>query len=173
MRLFIAINFTAGTRAKIAALRDELRERSKRGNFSLDENLHLTLAFLGECDAGQAAAAKSAMDEAAFKPFGATVERVGRFRRDGGDIWWAGLRADAGMSELQRNLTGGLASAGFTLDTRKFSPHITLGREVVTSATPRNIEPFGETVAHIELMKSERISGKLTYTAIYSVVSTI
>ncbi len=54
------------------------------------------------------------------------------------------------------------------MDGRKYSPHITLGREVVTDAAPWQIEPFGETVTGIDLMKSERIGGKLTYTAIYS-----
>jgi 2'-5' RNA ligase len=44
--------------------------------------------------------------------------------------------------------------------------HLTLGREVVTDRKLWTIEPFGEMVSSIELMKSERISGKLTYSAI-------
>jgi 2'-5' RNA ligase len=53
------------------------------------------------------------------------------------------------------------------LDERRFSPHITLGREIVTDVKPWEIAPLEETVNCIELMKSERINGKLTYTAIY------
>ncbi len=34
--------------------------------------------------------------------------------------------------------------------------------------SPRRIEQFGETVTSVELMKSERINGKLIYTAIFS-----
>jgi len=86
MRLFIAINFDADTKARLFALREELRSRSARGNFSLPENLHLTLAFLGECDARQATAAKTAMDEVRWEPFHLTVDRIGRFRRDN-DTW--------------------------------------------------------------------------------------
>jgi hypothetical protein len=37
----------------------------------------------------------------------------------------------------------------------------------VTDAVPWQIEPFGEMVYKIDLMKSERINGKLTYTSIY------
>ena len=33
---------------------------------------------------------------------------------------------------------------------------------------PWEFEPFGETVGAIDLMKSERINGKLTYMAIYA-----
>jgi 2'-5' RNA ligase len=67
---------------------------------------------------------------------------------------------------LQHDLADKLAATGFVLERRKYSPHITLGREVVTTAAPWAIEPFGETVSAIDLMKSERIGGKLTYTAI-------
>ena len=167
MRLFVAINFNEPTRAALLSLRDELRSLSGRGSFSLPENLHLTLAFIGECDTKQAASVKAAMDAVSFDPFEVQVERVGRFRRDGGDIWWAGMRADKPLTDLQRDLTGKLIDAGFRLEKRDYKPHITLGREVVTDCTPWRINPFGETVTAIDLMKSERIAGKLTYTAIY------
>ena len=167
MRLFIAINFNKDTRAQLVFVRDELRSRSKRGNFTVTENLHLTLAFLGECDTKQAAAAKSAMDAISFEPFPICIERVGRFKRDKGDLWWAGVQESKPLSTLHDNLTDKLITAGFTLEKRKFSPHITLGREVITDAEPWAVEPFGEIVTNIELMKSERINGKLIYTAIH------
>ena len=169
MRLFIAINFNDDTRNKLLALRDELRFKSKNGNFSAPENIHLTLVFLGECDARKTAAAKAAMDTINFGPFDVNIERVGRFKRDGGDIWWAGAEAKKPLVDLQRELTDKLTPAGFTLDRRNYSPHITLGRKVVTDAAPWQVEPIRETVTSIELMKSERINGKLTYTAIYCI----
>ena len=170
MRLFIAVNFNDDTKKGLLALRDELRAKSERGRFSAPENLHLTLAFLGESSADQAAAAKSAMDFAVFSPFSVIIDRVGRFKRAGGDIWWAGVRESKPLVGLQRGLTEKLITAGFTLDRRKYSPHITLGREIDTDLQPKMIEPIGETVNSIELMKSERIRGKLTYTAIHSII---
>jgi len=167
MRLFIAINFTADTRNGLLALRDELRSKSERGRFILPENIHLTLAFLGECDDKQTAAARTAMDAAVFDPFDLVIERIGRFKRDGGDIWWAGVGESKELIDLHRKLTSALCSNGFSLEKRKYSPHITLGREVRTNEAPRAIEPFGETVSFIDLMKSERIDSKLTYTSVY------
>jgi len=167
MRLFITINWGANTRSRLLGLRDELQSNSRHGRFSAPENLHLTLAFLGECDAKQAAAAKAALDGLPFEPFAVTVDRVGRFKRDGGDIWWAGVRNNTALSKLQGELTTRLRESGFLLENRKYSPHITLGREVVTDYAFDKTEPFGETVTSVELMKSERIDGKLTYTAIY------
>ena len=191
MRLFIAINLNSNTKDGLLALRDELRSGAERGNFSLPENLHLTLAFLDECDHKQAASAKAAMSAVRFEPFELLIERIGRFGgrgvkspgpvghplfkegmggRDAGQdeaLWWAGVRVNEPMEQLHRELNDNLIAAGFSLDTRKFSPHITLGRRVVSDAASRRVEPFGETVRHIDLMKSERIAGKLTYTAIF------
>jgi len=167
VRLFIAINFNMETKNRLLALCDELRGVSSRGRFSLPENLHLTLAFLGECDAKQTTAIKTLMDAVIFKPFDITIDCIGRYKRDGGDLWWAGIYENGDLLELHTNLTTGLLENGFVCDKRKFNPHITLGREIITKAQPRQIEPFSETVKKIELMKSERIGGKLTYTAIH------
>ena len=170
MRLFIAINFNSETRSQLLALRDELESRSKHGKFSAAENIHLTLAFLGECDVKQTAAATDAMNTISYEPFPICIDHIGRFKREGGDIWWAGIQANKLLINLQRELTNKLVDAGFVPDKRKYSPHITLGREVIADTIPWQIFSFGETVTSIELMKSERINGKLTYTAIYTQV---
>jgi len=168
VRLFVAVNFAERTRARLLALRDELESRSARGNFSLPENLHLTLAFLGGCDAEQDAMTRAILGGMIFRPFDVTIDRIGRFRRDGGDLWWAGVAESKALAEVQRTITNQLASAGMLADRRKFSPHVTLGREVVTNAMPWPIGAFSETVSRLDLMKSERIGGRLTYTVIYS-----
>ena len=197
MRLFIAINFTADTKIGLIALGEEIRAQAERGRFSLPETLHLTLAFLGGCDIKQFAAAKAAMDMTPFEPFDIVIDRIGCFKRRQRDnnyqrgnsyqrgdryqqdnsyqqgnshisaIWWAGVQQNKDLQDLQGRLTDRLIAAGFSLDKRKYDPHITLGREVVSDITPRPIEPFGETVSEIDLMKSEYINGKLTYTPVY------
>ena len=167
MRLFIAINFNAETKNRLLALCDELRGVSSRGRFSLPENLHLTLAFLGDCDARQTAVVKAVMDSVVFQAFDFIIDCIGRYKRDGGDLWWAGVRENQNLTELHKNLTAGLLENGIVCDKRKFNPHITLGREIITKMQPRQVEPFGEMVTKIELMKSERIGGKLIYTAIH------
>ena len=125
--------------------------------------------FLGDgwCDDKQLAEAKSAMDRVQFKPFSIHIGRIGRFRRRGGDLWWAGVSENQPLTQLHAELTDNLREAGFQIEKRRFSPHITLGREIVTNASPRLIEKFRQTVESVKLMKSERISGKLVYTSIY------
>jgi 2'-5' RNA ligase len=106
------------------------------------------------------------LETVVFEPFDVTVERLGTFSR--GTLWWAGLRKDQPLMDLQYEIEYKLALCGFEMDGRRYKPHITLGREVVTDAAPWRIEPFGEQVRKIDLMKSERINGKLTYTVIFT-----
>jgi len=167
MRLFIAVRFGQNTMDKLVSLRDELRVNSGRGNFTPDENLHLTLVFIGECDIKQTESVKNCVDTTPFTPFDTVFDRIGRFGRNGGDIWWAGVRADNALTDLQKRLTDGFVQAGFSVDTRAYSPHVTLGREVETIIAPRPVAPFGETARAVDVMKSERVDGRLVYTSIY------
>jgi len=169
MRLFVAINFERDTLLKLTALRDKLRSNSSRGNFVPPENLHLTLVFLGECNQAQVDAAKKAMDKVIFDPFEIRIDSLGRFKRDGSDLWWAGVRENDELLGLQRALSKALTRAGFSLDRKKYRPHITLGRRVVTRFPPRKVEPFGQIVTSIDLVKSEQVNEVLTYTPIYRV----
>ena len=168
MRLFIAINFGQEVKNRLLGLCDDLRAYSERGHFGLPQNLHLTLAFLGECNTNQTKAVQSVLQSTYFDPFDILIDHIGCFKRDFGDIWWAGVAENPTLSHLQRTLTNKLIAAGFELEKRKYTPHITLGREVVTDRQAWKIESFGETVRSIELMQSERVDGALKYSVVYS-----
>jgi 2'-5' RNA ligase len=86
MRLFIAINFPCEIKAAIAKLRDDLKESALYGNFTRDENLHLTLVFLGECNMEQTDAIKSVMSKTIFPEFTLRLDKAGCFKRDNGSI---------------------------------------------------------------------------------------
>ena len=127
MRLFIAINFNDETRLRLLALRDELRGKSQCGNYSAPENLHLTLAFIGEVSPKKVDAIKAIMGTVTFTPFSATIYRLGTFSH--GTLWWAGLCEDNPLMDLQREATHKLALCGFEMDGRKYNPHINTGVE--------------------------------------------
>ncbi len=48
MRLFIAINFDDNTVNSLISLQEKLKASGAQGRFTRSENLHLTLAFIGE-----------------------------------------------------------------------------------------------------------------------------
>ncbi|MCL1917291.1 MAG: RNA 2',3'-cyclic phosphodiesterase [Peptococcaceae bacterium] len=166
MRLFIAINFNDNTRSRLFDLRNKLRSRSESGNFSLPENLHLTLAFIGEISPKKVDIIETILETVTFSSFEATINRLGTFSR--GTLWYAGLHGHKPLILLQREIEYKLALCGFEMDGRKYKPHVTLGRKVLTEAVPWEIEPFGETVTAIDLMKSEQIGGKLIYTTLHT-----
>lgn len=176
MRLFISVNFSHETRTRLIALQDRMRSRSLRGNFTSPDNLHLTLVFLGECDPGQTASAKEAVCAVRFEPFTITIAGGGYQDKGRRNLVFCELHNDGGRDKLRRlqsDLSEELAARGFALDQRKFWPHITLGREVLwkekgdfNGAFDLPFPMIEEGVTRIELMKSERIRGKLTYTSV-------
>ena len=67
MRLFIAILLDKNVRDGLRGMQNELRRRGVEGNYTRAENLHLTLAFIGEYPNPDAVL--DAMALARFEPF--------------------------------------------------------------------------------------------------------
>lgn len=170
MRLFIAINFDSATKDRLIQLQTRLRE-SLRGNFSRPENLHLTLAFLGEVPPQRVAAVRRAMDTLCFAPVTLCFDRLGSFgRTDDGCILWCGIRENAALRTVQAALVAALAQQGFPPEERRFAAHITLAREAAVRqpVEPLFGAPFSYTADQLSLMCSDRIQGRLTYTELYA-----
>ena len=85
MRLFVAILLSEPVKDMLMQTIRQLQPAVLDGRFSRRENLHLTLAFLGESSLKPA---QQALHQLSGLSFAMTVEGVGRFRRDGGDILW-------------------------------------------------------------------------------------
>jgi len=173
MRLFIAINLTSEIKDYLMAAILELKKEATKENFTRRENLHLTLAFLGELSEEKVAVIKSAMNQIKGEPFLLSLSGFGRFQRNSGDIHWAGVDKSKALIMIQKQLIGELEKAGFSPENKEYAPHLTLGREVRLADPSGNIYeslPAAKhemTVSRISLMKSERIDGKLVYSEIY------
>lgn len=171
MRLFVAILFSDPTLERLFAARERLRDCAVGGSFTRRENLHLTLAFIGET--GRKDALCRVLEKLEGEPFQLRAEGFGVFRRQGGDICWLGLRQSGALLALHRQLSEGLERAGFPVERRPFRPHLTLGRQVLLphgfdpSAFGRELPEIAERVEAVSLMKSERVGGRLTYTELY------
>ncbi len=173
MRLFIAINLTSEIKDYLMSAIQELKKEASKGNFTHRENLHLTLVFLGELSADKTGVIKSAMSRIHWEPFRLSLSGFGKFKRNSGDIHWAGVDKSDALLKIQKQLTAELEKAGFALENREYAPHLTLGREVRLTNPSGNLYeslPAAKqemTVSRISLMKSERIDGKLVYSEIY------
>lgn len=172
MRLFIAINFNQKISEQIEDIILRLKSQAVQGNFTRRENLHLTLAFLGE--SSKLTQIRNAMDSIATSSFVLKINGFGKFPRSGGDIYWLGVEKNQELETIHGQLTTKLLDEGFKIEKRPFRPHLTLGREVMLKkdfdkrAFEKTIAPISVEVNKISLMKSERLNGKLVYTEIYT-----
>ncbi len=96
------------------------------------QDLHITLAFLGNAPEAKIKAANEVIEAAlnntpAFK---LEINQLGTFgRKDSPRIFWAGLEKSTQLNEVREKVFSACIAAGFTLETRPFSPHITMARK--------------------------------------------
>ena len=142
-----------------------LRRLGVSGGFTPPENLHLTLAFIGETN--RISEAKAAIGSLDLSPVELTLDSLGSF----GDTVWAGLRPNRELSAAADAVGKALfkAGAGFKLEKRPFIPHITLVRRARPDELPHiEIPAAAMTARRVSLMSSQLGKGKPIYTEIFS-----
>ena len=166
MRLFISINLDDNIKEALTSIQDAMKLKGVRGNFTRPENMHLTLAFIGEY--GDPDYLKDIIDGIAITPFDIKLKGLGTF----GNIWWVGVEKNDRLETLARILRRKLSEAGVPFDRKRFSPHITLVRKP-ESAMPLTPGDYADllvgksmTVDHISLMRSDRGKNGMIYTEI-------
>ena len=167
MRLFIAIGLEDPVKDLLCRAQRQLKRQALGGRFSRRENLHLTLAFLGEAPDIRRAAI--ALDQIQAAPFSLAVQGLGYFPSAEGQTWWMGAAPCPLLAALHRQLCRQLRAQGFSLEDRPFRPHLTLGRGIRlpagfdSQALARQLGGAVQRVACIRLMESTRRQGLLCY----------
>ncbi len=124
MRAFVAIDLPDPVRAALEAVQDAL----PFGRAADPEQLHLTLAFLGEQPDDLIEAAHLALQGIRFPAFEMQLHGLGTFGERQPTTLWAGLRDPSGTKALHDRLLPALHGAGIVLERRRFRPHVTLAR---------------------------------------------
>lgn len=169
MRLFFAVNFSEREKDAIMSKVGELRKICLRGNFSKRDNLHVTLAFLGEVPRERLSAVIDAAKSVDFSPFDISVGGAGNF----GSVVWLGVDGAKALCALAENVRDSCAARGVDYDKKAFMPHLTVCREAMfaggkTTASLDGGAIFNKTVTSFELMESMRPGGILTYKKLFS-----
>lgn len=174
MRVFIAIEFEQHIKDYLNKIQKQVMSYSTDGNFSRPENFHLTLKFIGEVQPSFLGSITAAMAQSVhgIKPFKLRLHNLGNFPRGNKMIIWMGVGGELDVLNLLFNqLETSLGSIGIAKDTRGYSPHITLGREVrlavpfskVANAVAIDHQQQIIEVHKISLMESKREEGRLMY----------
>ncbi len=134
MRLFFALWPPPATARALEDWTQKVRKQTG-GKPMRAENIHLTLAFLGEAEPAKAIAAAQRVRGA---PHALPIEQALHWKHN--DIVWAGPRATpAELQELVRQLHQALSDESFILEKRPFAAHVTLLRK---ARAPKLLPPL-------------------------------
>ena len=166
MRLFIAVELPKAVRNEVGAALKELKMLSSGGRFVQENNLHITLHFIGESNdlAGAVKAMQSAVR--GIRPFELHPAGFSSFERSGSRT------AFIEVAILHESLQTALADNGFAREYRRFVPHITLGRsvefdELVYAQLQETEFKTSFTASEITLFESVKEKGKLVYNPLH------
>lgn len=150
------------------AVRQELARAGKLlqgacgGRITRQENLHLTLAFLGDVQRNRLDALREAAATVRAPAHVLKVERLGWFRRN--RVAWAGpAHTPAESLELVDALGAALRQARFRFDARPFEAHITLARKALCGDELPTIAPIRWKLREFVLVESELGAGGSIY----------
>lgn len=120
MRLFVALRPPVAIRA---ALLDTM-EGIAPARWQDDEQIHVTLRFIGEVERPQAEDIAAALAGVHAPAPEVRIAGVGRFA----DAIWAGLAPHDALAALHRKVDHACVRAGLEPERRAYLPHVTLAR---------------------------------------------
>ncbi len=175
MRTFIAIEVQEEMRQYLQEVQQQAMALCKSGNWTPEQNFHLTMHFLGEIDAEDTEDAAQAIWEAARgqRPFSIRLSETGFFARGQNGVFWAGIEKSKPLERLFFRLEQALERNGFAKEKKGLTAHITLGRQVVPKGSFRQVqeqitlEKREIPVTGLVLMESVRRGPKLIYRPIW------
>lgn len=165
MRLFISIDPPADIQDQIAAL--QFYDKAIR--WCPVEQIHLTLAFLGEHPENAIDDICEALSRVELEPFDVRTADAGCFHHG---ALWLGVEENATLMSLQKKVVNTLKRQGISFQSRRFHPHITVGRSKVNPAEAveqlqarLNHQSFEFTVGHFVLKSSQLHSTGAVHTS--------
>lgn len=127
---FIAVPINKILKGKLADWNKNQNPPFKR--FVDEADYHITLAFLGGVELSLIEKLENSLAEIAIDhvPFSLTLENIGFFGQEKQPrIFWAGVKKEEKLNRLQKAIFETCTRLGFQLDTRPYTPHITMARK--------------------------------------------
>jgi 2'-5' RNA ligase len=123
-RLFVAIRPPEPIRDVLIDAMDDSPELG----WVKDDNLHLTLRFIGEVERPLGDDLATALGRIRAAPFALSLAGIGRFDRRHGGAVWAAVEPRQAVAALAAKVERACVSAGLEPERRTFHPHITIAR---------------------------------------------
>ena len=127
-RLFFALLPDAGVRTQLRRLQKDLGQAG--GRPVPEENLHLTLLFLGNVEAEKINAVRDIAEGIAGSPFDLTLDTFGGFRQNSTRVLWLGpSEPPPELGALHQSLRRRIKKIGLRVKKEVYRPHVTLIRK--------------------------------------------
>jgi 2'-5' RNA ligase len=123
-RLFVAIRPPEDIREVLI----DLMEGVPGLRWQDDDQLHLTLRFIGEVERPVAEDLAAALARIRFESFSLSLDGVGKFEKHRRGSLWAGVQPKDQLKSLAAKVERACQSAGLEPERRAYHPHITLAR---------------------------------------------
>jgi RNA 2',3'-cyclic 3'-phosphodiesterase len=123
-RLFVAIRPPEPIRDLLIDAMDD----SPEFRWQDEEQLHLTLRFIGEVDRPVADDLAAALSRIHAEPFSIRISGVGRFEQRSAGALWAGVEPKEPVAALAAKVERACVAVGLEPERRAFHAHITLAR---------------------------------------------
>jgi 2'-5' RNA ligase len=123
-RAFIAIDLPEPVRKRIGGLQAALPV----GKPAKAENLHLTLAFLGDQPGELLEEVHHGLERLAEPSFELGLAGLDTFDGREPRVLYVGVAKNPALEQLQRRVRAALYASGLTLSRTRFRPHVTLAR---------------------------------------------
>ncbi|NCU33374.1 MAG: RNA 2',3'-cyclic phosphodiesterase, partial [Candidatus Moranbacteria bacterium] len=169
MRLFIGIELTPIVQEELYTLQNVWLSHALKKNPTRYDNFHLTLLFLGELDPHwiDPLIDQLSLSLSSINTFDLTIGDVGSFVRGDKHIIWVGVKQSQPLKSVYNAVKRAVNDCEITVQDARFTPHITLAREVLFRQDYEITLPFiqvSQPVTHITLFLSQRKNGELIYT---------
>jgi 2'-5' RNA ligase len=174
MRIFIALLFEKENKNIIHDILGEVKYVCEKGNFTSYGNLHLTLVYIGETSKAELDKIKIVLSKINQKKFKYLTDRIKYFKKSGNKkIVYLGLQKSIRLEQLYHEVAHNLNEIGYNFHLEKYTPHITLGREILVknNESLHNIycNPLELKADRISVMESKRVDNQLVYEEIFSI----
>ena len=161
LRIFFALVPDRGLQARLGVLALEFAARAG-GRAVPAENIHMTLAFVGNVRAGEIPRLKAILATLPRIAFELTLDIAGTWNH--AEVAWVGCRAaPQALHDLHHALSTALHDGGYPIEARPFHPHLTLARRCRRRVGSWSGEELPWRVRRISLMQSESIAGGVHY----------
>jgi 2'-5' RNA ligase len=125
VRLFVAIPLPPEVQDRLALLCGGI----PGARWTLADNFHLTLRFIGEVDRYGYDDVLAALGQVRATGFELVLRGIDQFGKgEKARVLWLGVEKNPALVHLRDRVEAALGRAGLEPETRKFSPHVTLAR---------------------------------------------